>query len=87
MYGDVFMSKFSETFEVEYFDGRKGLLEECCVYPNGSIFSKGNVNNLGIGDILVRVQPNGYTECLRVKWISQKASPLSGSKEIKVQEI
>ncbi|TPT55490.1 hypothetical protein [Acinetobacter baumannii] len=78
------MNNFPETFEVEHFNGKKGLLDKCRVDSNGAIFSKGDVNALENGDLLVRTQPNGYTQRLRVEWISSKTNPMNGAKEIKV---
>jgi len=43
------MNNFPETFEVEHFNGKKGLLDKCRVDSNGAIFSKGDVNALEIG--------------------------------------
>ncbi|ENR2985998.1 hypothetical protein VXR09_11140 [Acinetobacter baumannii] len=81
------MMQYPETFEVEHFDGRKGLLNECRVDSSGAIFSRGEVDAIGIGDLLLRTLPNGYTERLKVKWIASKASGYNGSIELRVEAV
>ncbi len=83
----MLMLDFSETLEILHFDGSKSYLEQCRVDSKGSIFTRGDIRLLNIGDKIVRTQPSGYFQHYRIKHISNKSTAFSQSINIEVEEL
>ncbi|WP_445403654.1 hypothetical protein [Acinetobacter vivianii] len=81
------MFRFTETLNVVHFDGTESSLEQCRVDEKGSIYSRSDLKNLKVGDLIVRNHANGNVQQYKVKHIHPSINAISHSREISVEEI
>ncbi|ELW79420.1 hypothetical protein NQ666_19010 [Acinetobacter baumannii] len=80
------MFGYTETLKVMGTNGDKSLLENCRIDSNTVVFTKGKVEDLNIGDLLIKTYSNGYEQRFKIKGVSGP-TPIPGVKRVEVVEV
>ncbi|HHY2116915.1 TPA: hypothetical protein ACV20N_000705 [Acinetobacter baumannii] len=80
------MFGYTETLDVIGSNGNKSQLENCRIDSNKTVFTKGDLEGLHIGDMLIRTYSDGFTERFKIIGICGPTL-IPGVKKIEVVEV